>query len=275
LNGNSFGFDFNPVPDRIRLVSDGGQNIRLNPNDGTVAGMDTALPFAAGDANAGQTPAGLVGSAYTNSFQGSTSTTLFGISPNLGVLARQGSVGGTPVSPNTGQLTTIGSLGVAANGGPLGFDIATPTNAGFASITPQGGNQSQFYTINLVTGAATLIGAIGGLSEPVLGIAIGGFSRSPGYDVCIQDDRDGSTLQFDSCTGDFQITKCGRSGFLFTGKGDTSRVGNLLTLRADRVFALVNISPTAQARSGLAVVKTGRVFTINDRDTTNNTCRCR
>src|SRR5262249_36015366 len=127
LNGNSFGFDFNPVPDRIRLVSDAGQNIRLNPNDGTVAGTDTALAFAAGDPNAGQNP-GLVGSAYTNSFQGSTSTTLFGISPALGALVRQGSVGGAPVSPNTGQLFTIGTLGVAANGGPVGFDIQTPTN---------------------------------------------------------------------------------------------------------------------------------------------------
>jgi hypothetical protein len=274
LNGNSFGFDFNPVPDRIRLTSDAGQNIRLNPNDGTVAGMDTALAFAAGDPNAGQNP-GLVGSAYTNSFQGSTSTTLFGINPNLGALVRQGSVGGTPISPNTGQLFTIGSLGVAANGGPVGFDIATPSNAGFASLTPQGGNQSNFYTVNLVTGAATLIGAIGGLSEPIQGIAIGGFSRVGGYDVCIQDDRTGSTLQFDSCTGDFQVTRCGPGGFLFTGKGDTSRASNLLTLRADRVFALVNISPTAQASSGLAVVKSGRVFAIRDNDTTNNTCRCR
>jgi hypothetical protein len=274
LNGGSFGFDFNPVPDRIRLVSDAGQNIRLNPNDGTVAGTDTALAFAAGDPNAGQNP-GLVGSAYTNSFQGSTSTTLFGISPVLGALVRQGSVGGTPVSPNTGQLFTIGTLGVAANGGPVGFDIHTPTNAGFASLTPQGGNRSQLYTVNLVTGAATLIGPIGGLSEPVQGIAIAGFSRGTGFDVCIQDDRTGSTLQFDSCTGDFQVTRCGSGGFLFTGKGDTNRVGNLLTLRADRIFALVNISPTAQARSGLAVVKVGRVFTINDRDTTNNTCSCR
>jgi hypothetical protein len=274
LNGNGFGFDFNPVPDRIRLTSDGGQNARLNPNDGTVTAMDTALAFAAGDPNNGQN-AGLVGSAYTNSFQGSTTTTLFGINPNLGVLVRQGSVGGSPISPNSGQLFTIGSLGVAANGGPVGFDIATPTNAGFASLTPQGGNRSQFYTVNLMTGAATLVGPIGGLNEPVQGIAIGGFSRAGGYDICIQDDRSGSTLQLDSCTGDFQVTKCGRGGFLFTGKGDTTRVGNLLTLRADRVFALVNISPMAQARSGLAVVKAGRVFTINDRDTTNNTCRCR
>jgi trimeric autotransporter adhesin len=276
LNGNSFGFDFNPTVDRIRLVSDADQDLRLNPNDGTVAGMDGTLAFAAADPNAGQNPSA-VGSAYTNSFQGSTTTTLFGIDSNLNVLVTQGTRAGvTPaVSPNTGQLFTVGPLGVAAGGGPVGFDIATPTNAGFASLTPQGATRSNFYTINLNTGAATLVNTIGGLNEPVVGIAIGGFSRVGGFDICIQDDRDGSTLQFDSCTGDFQVTKCGRGGFLFTGKGDTTRVGNLLTLRADRVFALVNISPMAQARSGLAVVKAGRVFAINDRDTTNNTCRCR
>src|SRR5215510_10211003 len=276
LNGQSFGFDFNPTVDRIRLVSDADQDLRLNPNDGTVAGMDGTLAFAAGDPNAGQNPS-VVGSAYTNSFQGSTTTTLFDIDSNLNALVTQGTAAGvTPaVSPNTGQLFTVGPPGVATGGGPVGFDIATPTNAGFASLTPQGATRSNFYTINLNTGAATLVNTIGGLNEPVVGIAIGGFSRVGGYDICIQDDRSGSTLQFDSCTGDFQVTRCSRGGFLFTGKGDTTRVGNLVTLRADRVFALVNISPMAQARSGLAVVKAGRVFTINDRDTTNNTCRCR
>jgi len=273
LNGANFGFDFNPVPDRIRVVSDADQNLRLNPNDGTVAGVDATLAFAAGDANAGQNP-NVVGSAYTNSFLGSRMTTLYGIDSNLNALVTQGSVGGAPVSPNTGQLFTVGPLGVAATG-PVGFDIASPSNAGFASLTPQGATRSQFYTVNLVTGAATLIGPIGGLNEAVQGIAIGGFSRVGGFDICIQDDRTGSTLQFDSCTGDYQVTRCGPGGFLFTGKGDTNRVGNLVTLRADRLFALVNISPIAQSRSGLAVVKAGRTFTINDRDTTNNTCRCR
>jgi len=273
LNGTNFGFDFNPVPDRIRVVSDADQNLRLNPNDGTVAGVDGTLAFAAGDPNAGQNP-NVVGSAYTNSFLGSRTTTLYGIDAGLNALVTQGSVGGAPVSPNTGQLFTVGPLGVAATG-PVGFDIATPSNAGFVSLTPQGSNRSNLYTVNLVTGATTLIGPIGGLNEAVQGIAIGSISRGVGFDICIQDDRTGSTLQFDSCSGDYQVTRCGSGGFLFTGRGDTNRVGNVLTLRADRLFALVNISQTAQSRSGIAVVKSGRVFTIKDSDTTNNTCRCR
>lgn len=60
----AYGFDFNPVADRIRLVSD-RQNLRLNPNDGTVvdgdpatAGIqpDSPLVYAAGDPNVGTTP---------------------------------------------------------------------------------------------------------------------------------------------------------------------------------------------------------------------------
>jgi hypothetical protein len=41
LAGTSFGFDFNPTVDRIRLVSDSGQNLRLNPNSGAGATTTT------------------------------------------------------------------------------------------------------------------------------------------------------------------------------------------------------------------------------------------
>ncbi len=48
LNGNAFGVDFNPVPDLLRIVSDLGQNIRIRPADGTVAGTDTGLAYGDG-----------------------------------------------------------------------------------------------------------------------------------------------------------------------------------------------------------------------------------
>ena len=273
LNGGSFGFDFNPTSDRIRTTSDADQTLRINPNDGTVAATDGTLAFAAGDPNAGQNPT-VVGSAYTNSFLGSTMTTLYGIDAGLGALVTQGTaVGVTPaISPNTGQLFTVGSLGVATTGS-VGFDIATPTNAAFASLTPSGANQSSFYTVNLATGAATLIGGIG-IKDVVTGIAVGGVSRR-GFDVCLQDDRTGNSLQFDSCTGNFQFTRCGAGAFVLTGTGTTSLQGNLLTLRGNRIFAILNINPGAALRSGTAVVKSDRLFVINDRDTTDNTCGCR
>jgi hypothetical protein len=131
-----------------------------------------------------------------------------------------------------------------------------------------------FYSVNLATGAARLIGAIGG-GQTIQGIAIGGFPRAAGFDVCIQDDRTGDTLQFDSCSGDFQFSKCGSRGFSLTGRGQVIRLGNVLTLRADRVFALLNVNSNSSLRSGIAVFRNGRTFVINDRDVTNNTCSCR
>jgi hypothetical protein len=43
VSGASYGFDFNPAVDRIRIFNDADQNFRVNPNNGTLAGSDTAL----------------------------------------------------------------------------------------------------------------------------------------------------------------------------------------------------------------------------------------
>jgi trimeric autotransporter adhesin len=169
LTGSSYGFDFNPLADRIRVVNDTDQNIRANPNNGTLAGLDTNLAYAAGDPNAGQNPT-VTGAAYTNNFAGTTSTTLYDIDSNLDVLVTQGSPNGTPTSPNTGQLFTVGSLGFNTSD-VVGFDIAAANNAAYAALQPAIGGFSSLYSINLATGQATLVGQIGG-TEAILGIAI-------------------------------------------------------------------------------------------------------
>ena len=153
LNGTAFGVDFNPVPDRLRIVSDADQNLRVNVSDG-VAAVDGALAYAAGDANAGQNP-NVVGAAYTNNFAGAATTTLYVIDSNRDVLATQN-------PPNAGTLNTVGSLGVDTTD-VVGFDITNPGGAALAVLTV--GGVSQLYTINLTTGAATLVGNVGGGSQ--------------------------------------------------------------------------------------------------------------
>jgi trimeric autotransporter adhesin len=157
LIGTSFGFDFNPTVDRIRVTSDQGQNLRLNPINGALAGTDGNLVYGPGDNFAGQPTVG-VAAAYTNSFVTTppTPTTLFLIDPSKNILARQGSAGGTPISPNTGQVSTIGPLGVVTTN-QVGFDVSDDNNA-YASLTAPGATQSRFYRINLRTGAATAVG---------------------------------------------------------------------------------------------------------------------
>jgi hypothetical protein len=103
LSGNAFGLDFNPVPDRLRVLSELDQNLRLNPNDGTLTSVDTPLGYAVGDPGFGANP-NVVGAAYTNNFGGATQSTLYGIDSARDVLVLIGGLNGSP-SPNGGQLT--------------------------------------------------------------------------------------------------------------------------------------------------------------------------
>jgi hypothetical protein len=153
-----YGFDFNPTVDRIRIVNSVGENFRLNPNNGAIAGVDTDLTAGA-----------IVhGSAYDRNFAGSASTTLFGIDVNTDQLVLQGSVNGTPNSPNGGAITNVGGLGVNAVSGS--FDIANGTGIGFAVL--QVGTTTGLYTINLTTGAATSVGDVGTGTSTVVGMAV-------------------------------------------------------------------------------------------------------
>lgn len=161
LSGTEFGIDFNPVPDRLRIVSDADQNLRINPLDGT-ATVDTILAFAVGDANNGQNP-NIVGAGYTNSFAGATATTLYDIDSNLDILVAQN-------PPNNGTLNTLGPLGV--NSTSIGdLDIAPGNNTALAALQQTGDTASKLYAVNLTTGAASLIGPVG-TALPLRGIAI-------------------------------------------------------------------------------------------------------
>ena len=158
LTGTAFGMDFNPVPDRIRHVSNTEQNLRLNPNDGTLTATDTAL-----------NPAGnIVGTAYANNFPGAATTSLYAIDSAAGTLVLIGSLNGSPISPNTGQITTVGSLGLGTNlNEAIGFDISGQSAQAMATVTT--GGISRLYSINLATGAATLQGTIGPGTNPYIG----------------------------------------------------------------------------------------------------------
>jgi len=180
LSGGEFGFDFNPTVDRIRIVSNSGQSLRAhpdtgaavdgNPNQDGVQG-DGALAFAASDRNAGK-QARVVGAGYTYNKQNVKITTNYAIEAGTGTLVTQGTKEGvTPaVSPNTGQLFTVGSLGV----GPFArasFDIADVNNAAFAAVNHDGAARTRFYLVDLGSGKATFIGTVGG-AERLRGVAI-------------------------------------------------------------------------------------------------------
>jgi len=166
---DNIGFDFNPTVDRIRVVSTNRADYRLNPNNGALVTMDGPLAYAGTDANAGQTPrVGSVG--YTNSYPGSTGTTLYDIDEARNTLATQN-------PPNAGTLNTVGTLGSLTLSSTnalvdldVYFDRTNLANEAYLTANPGGQNTSNLYTLALGSGATTLVGAIG-LGIPVRDIS--------------------------------------------------------------------------------------------------------
>ncbi len=179
LEGTQFGFDFNPAVDRIRVVSNTGQNLRLHPDTGavvdsnaTLEGMQTdgKLSYAAGDVNFGK-PAITVGAAYSYNKADTKITTNFALDAATGALVTQGSREGVmpAVSPNTGQLFTVGALGMPFT--TASFDIQALSDVAFAALNSDGAPGSRWVTIDLKTGAARSLGTVGS-GERVVGIAL-------------------------------------------------------------------------------------------------------
>jgi hypothetical protein len=150
---SDFGFGFNPVPDAIRVVEEENLNLRFSPNNGNSLGTD---------GNLGPGDPRIVAADYTNPVDGATSTTLYDIDAGSDRLFTQGSVGGAPVSPNTGNLFDVGPLGVDTTDN-AGLDIAPASGTAYAAFEPAGSpGSSVLHTLDLSTGAATPVGAIAG-----------------------------------------------------------------------------------------------------------------
>ena len=135
LSGTKFGFDFDPVADRIRVVANSGLNYSVNPNDATVT-VQTAL-------NPGS-PQG-VAAAYTNSYKGATSTTLYIyniLSNTINTMMPPASGTVTIVPGTTGQGISIQTLDIDPYSGV----------AYCAFFTGAGEAPGAFGTFNLATG---------------------------------------------------------------------------------------------------------------------------
>jgi hypothetical protein len=161
-NTKLLGIDFNPVPDRLRIVTAKDQNLRANVAGGATV-VDGSLAYATGDAQFGVDPK-IVDAAYTNSdTDPATSTVLYYVDAGTNTLV-------TTSNPNAGALRTVGALGFDIDD-DAGFDILTVNGMNTAYATFRVGNVNGLYTLNLGTGAATLLGEIG-FSGPLRGMAV-------------------------------------------------------------------------------------------------------
>ena len=170
LQGISFGVDFNPAADALRVISDTGQNLR-HPFSGPtqfVTQNDLFLrnpPVPPAEAVA---RTGIGAAAYTNNdLSLETGTTLFDLDLALDQVVVQ--------SPaNSGNVVASGTLRV--DGGPVaGFDIRSTLGASGIASANQGyaalavGESFGFYRINLLSGRA---GFVGRFDVPVFDIAV-------------------------------------------------------------------------------------------------------
>ena len=153
LRGKSFGVDFNPVVDKIRVVSDDRQNLRLNVDEGTVLSTDK-------DINPGMPQ--IVGSGYENSSFSATrpaATTLYAVDAASDKLFKQN-------PPNDGTLTEGKRLGIDV-GLNANFDVAGADNMGFLSnSTSRRG--TTLYSVDVTSGKTRSLGRVGGGKRLVL-----------------------------------------------------------------------------------------------------------
>ncbi|MCA8968825.1 MAG: DUF4394 domain-containing protein [Planctomycetes bacterium] len=163
LNGTSFGFDFNPTVDRIRITSNADQDLRAHPDTGAVVAVDGTLAYAASDAKFGLNP-NIVASAYTNSRANATTTVLYGIDSNFDTLVRQD-------PPNAGVLNTVGSLGINV-GENVAFDVAGTDDKGYLVVTSPGQNvsSSALFEVDLTNGTTTFLSILP-VQAPVTGFS--------------------------------------------------------------------------------------------------------
>lgn len=153
-DGTSYGVDFNPVPDALRVVGSNGENLRIpfaGENTGTAVITD-------GNLSLDGTATGISAAAYTNADNdAATGTALVVIRPASGQLFDQN-------PPNDGTLTLRGLITeegetlTAGNG--LGFDILTvgTTNTAFLAGQDTGSpNEAGIGTLDLDTRVFTAL----------------------------------------------------------------------------------------------------------------------
>jgi len=188
LTNKAVEIDYNPTVASRQVyrvsTSTNGENFRHNDTTGDISGNDTAFAYRAGDpVNNGKSVV-VSGIAYTNSQVAAavpSQTTVFAIDSQNDMLTRLGNdpangTAGDAGNPNSGQLTTIGSLGVNVTGF-VGFDIlsngtAASSNDDFGYVTAEQNGTYNLYSINLGNGAMTFITGLNPKIRPVRSFAV-------------------------------------------------------------------------------------------------------
>jgi hypothetical protein len=150
LEGTDFGVSFDITGATLRVTSDGGQNLVIDPGTGTVSGVDSPLKYAPGEPDAGEI-AGVVACTWTRSQ--TAGDVLYGIDLARGLLVKV-------ETPSAGTVRVVGSLGLSGlvAGGYTSLDVSPDTGTAFAVVDSNNDAVSREYVVDLATGGTQQIG---------------------------------------------------------------------------------------------------------------------
>jgi hypothetical protein len=169
---DGIGMDFDPVTERLRIITDIDQNYRVNVDNGLTQ-LDVPTAYQPGDPGFG-TDAILIGAAYANNFGGAPSTTLRAIDVNKGPDRLV-----TFTDPNNGLFQSSAVLPFDAPSINTAYDISGLTGTGY--FVRSAGSPELYRS---TPAGAELVGFIGspapvrGLAAPV-GTPVGGQAAAP------------------------------------------------------------------------------------------------
>lgn len=147
--------DFNPTVDRLRIISSGGTNLRVNVVTGDCF-IDSTLNVT-----------GLTSIAYTNNLAGATTTTLYAIN--------QGDNDYFTISPpNNGSVNFVGGY-TNPPSDVDGFDIVTDVINGtsLGVLLGTGGDSPyRLYAFNLTDGSTRLLAELSNVTGTLFGLTL-------------------------------------------------------------------------------------------------------
>jgi hypothetical protein len=288
LSDVSYGVDFNPVADRVRVVDAGGNNFRINPDTGAPVDGDSVAPGINPDgAISAALGTQLGATAYTNSVNAPSATTQYTIDQLGSTLYVQN-------PPNSGAQTLGLGITLAGQalefGGGVGFDIAPgvftsatnmPVMAGLGYFTssPAAG-QPQLYQIALATGVATALGAIATAGQDVDSLIVtqsnASFALSVGS-LTVMESATPAVITLNRTGGGAQLLRyttsdgtalagldyTASSGTVFFGAGDASASISIPILLDALDEPEETFTITLQGASGAATALTVRI--VSDR----------
>ena len=179
--------------------------------------------------------------------------------------------------------STQGILFASNRGGSQGLWLVQPDGTGLQQVTaPSGvadldprwikGTSGFVFTRSgkTVADAASDIWSVASL-----GTTAQQLTKS--FNTCLQDESNGNIFLFNSVTGQYQFTRCGIGSLTLIGVGTVTVRGSVISLQhyaTDRRIVVTVDNGIKSGTASIQMLSAKTTFTINDRNTADDSCGC-